>query len=282
MQPQTPNFELQTSINFTERVPFGKTGVMVNRIGLASGYGVSSACIEKAFHEYGVNYFYISPLLNLRSMIQATRNLGTGNRDELLILLARPYFKGFGGRRLESYVEKWLRKLGLEWIDLIFQGVDKSVSQKFTDSLHQLKDSGKVRFVGMSTHERPVFARVASGEVNAPADFFHVRYNVVHSGAEQDVFPLLPREDRPGIGVYTAICWRKPLKAKNMPPGEKPLTAADCYRFVLSNPDVDVCLTAPKTEKQMEENFRALEAGPLDEEEMGRARHIGRYVYGEK
>jgi len=280
MQPQTPNFELQTATDFKERVPFGKTGVMVNRIGLASGYGVPAACIEKAFHEYGVNYFYISPLLNLRSMIQATRNLGTGNRDELLILLARPYFKGLGGRRLESYVEKWLRKLGLEWIDLIFQGVDKSVSQKFTDSLHQLKDSGKVRFVGMSTHERPVFARVASGEVNAPADFFHVRYNVVHLGAEQDVFPLLPREDRPGIGVYTATCWRKPLKAKNMPPGEKPLTAADCYRFVLSNPDVDVCLTAPKTEKQMEENFRALEAGPLDEEEMGRARYIGKYIYG--
>jgi aryl-alcohol dehydrogenase-like predicted oxidoreductase len=79
--------------------------------------------------------------------------------------------------------------------------------------------------------------------------------------------------------VFTATCWRKLLKPKLMPAGESPLTAAECYRFVLSNPDVNVCLTAPKTAAQMEENFKAMEAGPLDEGEMERARHIGKYIY---
>jgi aryl-alcohol dehydrogenase-like predicted oxidoreductase len=65
-----------------------------------------------------------------------------------------------------------------------------------------------------------------------------------------------------------------------MPPGERPLTAAECYRFVLSHPDVNVCITAPSTTERMEENFRGLEAGPLDEEEMARIRRIGRHVYG--
>jgi len=269
-------------MGFTQRVPFGRTGATVNRVGLASGYGVPAAAIEKAYHEYGVNYFYVSPVLNLNSMVQAVHNLGTGNRDELFIVLARPYLKGFGGRRLESYVEKWLAKLDLQWIDLLFQGVDKSLNPKLTDRILRLQDSGKVRFVGISSHERPVFPRVASGEVKAPADFFHVRYNTVHTGAEQDVFPHMPRERRPGITIFTATCWRKLLKPKFMPPGERPLTAAECYRFVLSNPDVNVCLTAPKTEEQMEDNFNALKDGPLDEGEMERIRRIGKHIYGKK
>jgi aryl-alcohol dehydrogenase-like predicted oxidoreductase len=103
-----------------------------------------------------------------------------------------------------------------------------------------------------------------------PVDFFHVRYNAVHTGAEQDVFPHLPEENRPGIVIYTATCWRKLLKPKLMPEGERPLAAADCYRFVLSHPDVNVCVTGPSNASQMEENLKAIEAGPLDEEEMAR------------
>ena len=84
---------------------------MVNRVGLASGYGVSAAAIERAVHEFGINYLYISPVLNLGSMVQAIRNLALGHRDELCIVLARPLLKGF---RLQRYVERWLKRLGLE------------------------------------------------------------------------------------------------------------------------------------------------------------------------
>ena len=62
-------------MHFKERVPLGRTGLMVSRIGLASGYGVPAASIEKASHEYGINYLYVSPLLNLGNMVQAIRNL---------------------------------------------------------------------------------------------------------------------------------------------------------------------------------------------------------------
>ena len=60
------------------------------------------------------------------------------------------------------------------------------------------------------------------------------------------------------------------------------MAPADCYRFVLSHPDVDVCLTAPSTEARMEENLKALDAGPLDEEEMARIRRIGKHIYGKR
>jgi aryl-alcohol dehydrogenase-like predicted oxidoreductase len=252
---------------------------MLSRIGLASGYGTPAAAIERAFHEYRINYLYISPFLNLRNMVRAIRNLTPNHRDELCIVLARPLLKEL---RLESYVERWLKKLKLEWIDLLFQGVSKPPNQRFTDRLQRLRDSGKVRLLGVSSHERPLLGKIARGEVKAPVDFFHVRYNAVHTGAEQDVFPHLPQEHRPGVVIFTATCWRKLLKAKLMLAGERPLAAVDCYRFVLSHPDVNVCVTGPSNAAQMEENFRALEAGPLDEEEMARVRRIGKHIYSTK
>ncbi len=269
----------RTLMDLKERVPLGRTGQMVSRMGLASGYGVPAAAIEKAFHEYGVNYLYVSPYVNLGNMAQAMRNLAPSHREELFIVLARPLLGGFGGLRLESFVERWLKKLGLDWVDLLFQDERKPLRQKLSDRVQQLQDGGKVRFVGMSSHDRPLFSKVARGEVKAPADFFHVRYNAVHTGAEQDVFPHLPRENRPGIVIFTATCWRKLLKPKRMPAGERPLAAPDCYRFVLSHPDVNVCITAPSTAARMEENLRALDAGPLDEEEMARVRRIGKHIY---
>ncbi|MDH3479935.1 MAG: hypothetical protein OEO20_16695, partial [Gemmatimonadota bacterium] len=134
-------------MDFKQRVPLGRTGLMVSRLGLASGYGVPAAAIEKAVHEHGINYLYVSPLLHLGNMVQAIRNLAPGHRDDLCIVLARPILRGF---RLERYVERWLKKLRLEWVDLLFQGMGKAPSETLTDRVQRLKDSGTVRFMGIS------------------------------------------------------------------------------------------------------------------------------------
>ena len=152
------------AMDLKERVPFGRTGLLVSRMGLASGYGVPAAAIEKAVHEYGINYLYISPVMNLGSMVEAIRNLATSQRDELCIVLARPLLKRF---RLESYVERWLKKLELEWVDLLLQDVRKP-SPKLTERVERLQEAGKVRFLGISSHKRPLLGGIARGAVNAP------------------------------------------------------------------------------------------------------------------
>ncbi len=264
-------------MDFTERVPFGRTGLMVSRIGLASGYGVPTAAIEKAFHEYGVNYFYLS-FLKRGHMVRAIHNLAPKHRNELCVVLVWPVKRNLFS--LQGLVERWLKKLKIEQADLVvLQDLYEPADQELVDNVHRLKDSGKVRFVGMSSHERPLFGKIARGEVKAPVDFFQVRYNAVHTGAEQDIFPHLPQENRPGIVAFTATCWKKLLKPKLMPAGERPLAPTDCYRFVLSHPDVDVCVTGPANAAQMEDNLKALTAGPLDEEEMARVRRIGKHIY---
>jgi predicted aldo/keto reductase-like oxidoreductase len=63
---------------------------------------------------------------------------------------------------------------------------------------------------------------------------------------------------------------------------EQPPTAVDCYRFVLSNPAVDVCMMGARSIEQMRENLKTLNRGPMTAEELKRMRRIGDYVYKKK
>ncbi len=56
----------------------------------------------------------------------------------------------------------------------------------------------------------------------------------------------------------------------------------DCYRFALSNPYVDVVITAPSKAQQLEENLAEVAKGPMTTEELEWMRRIGDYVYGRK
>jgi aryl-alcohol dehydrogenase-like predicted oxidoreductase len=133
--------------------------------------------------------------------------------------------------------------------------------------------------VGISCHDRTFVGKLAD---EGTLDLFMVRYNAAHRGAEQEIFPFLERHD-PAIVSYTATRWRRLLRPpKGWPEQRGVPTAAMCYRFVLSNPHVDVVLTAPSNPKQLEENLRSLEQGPLDEDEMRFIRQFGDEVHAMK
>jgi len=82
-------------------------------------------------------------------------------------------------------------------------------------------------------------------------------------------------EDRPGIVSYTATSWGQLLKPSLIPPGERAPTATDCYRFVLSNPNVNACWTGPKNTAQLDQALAALDQGPMAEEELAWMRRVG-------
>jgi aryl-alcohol dehydrogenase-like predicted oxidoreductase len=132
------------------------------------------------------------------------------------------------------------------------------------------------RHLALSGHNRPLFPELAT---DPRFDIFHIRYNAAHRGAEHEVFQKLAPDNRPGIVTYTATRWGDLLKPGKMPAGEKPLSAVDCYRFVLSNPDVDICMTGPGSLAQMQEALTVLERGPLSADEMQRVKAIGDYVH---
>jgi hypothetical protein len=102
-----------------------------------------------------------------------------------------------------------------------------------------------------------------------------VRYNAAHPGAERDCFPRLPAEGRPGIVAFTGTSWGQMMNPKYTPPGERTPSAGDCYRFVLSNPDVDVCATGPTLAAHVDEAIAARELGPMTADELAWMRRVG-------
>lgn len=261
-------------MDFHEHRKLGRTGLSVSRIGLAGGYGVPAEAVERAHHEFGINYFYW--VSRKPGMGTALKKLARENREGLVIAVQSYDHLGFF---LNRSVEKALASLGTGYVDLLFLGwFNKTPGARLMEAARRLLDSGKVRYLGVTSHNRKFHGRLAREEPG-PFDVLQVRYNAAHRGAETDVFKDLP-QGRPGISVYTATRWGKLLKARGMPDGEVPLTAAECYRFALSHPAVDNCLAGPRNEAQMMEGLKALSAGPLDPEESARIRRIGDFVHG--
>ena len=261
---------------FNEPVILGRTGLSTGRLGISSSYGAPAAAYEEAF-ERGCNYFVMGSFMKGRSkeMIKAIHHISRkGARDKLVVCLMEYTHSRLLGK---GHFFKGLRQLGIDYADVLMLGYypKKPRNQVMDLGLH-LKDIGVVKHLALSGHNRKLFPKL----MESPIDIFQVRYNAANSGAERDVFPHVGGENRPGIISFTATRWGQLLKESKMPPGEKPLSALDCYRFVLSNPAVDVCMTGARTLEMMRENLETLDSGPLSGEEMERIRRIGDHLYG--
>ncbi len=264
-------------MSFSTPATLGRTHLKVGRLGISSSFGAPAAAYEEAF-ERGCNYFTWGTFIRGRSgaMRTAMRNItSAGKRDDLVVgMLTYAHHAWL----TEHFFVKGLKAAGLEYADVLLLGYfPKRPSQKVIDGALKLKQKGLVRFIGLTSHNRKLFPELAQEGL---FDIFHIRYNAAHRGAETETFPHLIGDDRPGVVSFTATDWRKLLGKRKLPPGERPLTAAECYRFVLSHPAVDVCMMGAKTIEQMRENLAVLDQGPLTEAEMERVRMIGKLVYG--
>jgi aryl-alcohol dehydrogenase-like predicted oxidoreductase len=204
-------------------------------------------------------------------MCQAIKNIcRKGKRDELIVVIQSYSRSSF---LLEVFYRRALKLLALDHADILLLGwYRKKPPQKILNKVKAMKKRGMFRFLALSSHNRRLFPKLAEEDI---FDIFHIRYTAAHRGAESETFSYLEGENRPGIVSYTATRWGQLLQEKNMLPGESAPTASDCYRFVLSHPAVDVCMTGPKNLQQMREALRTLDLGPLGGDELERMRKIG-------
>lgn len=264
--------------NFLDKRELGRTGLRSSRLGIGSSFGAPTRVIEEAF-ERGINYLYWGTIRR-PAFGRALRNLARRHREEL-ILTVQSYSRS--PRLMLPSVEIALRRAGLEYFDFLLLGARNDVpADGYAEVFERLREQGKVRFLSLSSHNRPLLPKLfdAYQQGQSPYDLFMLRYNAVHRGAENDVFPFVPAEPRPGIVAYTATRWGHLLDPAKMPAGETPLAARDCYRFALSQPAVDVVLCGPANAEQMTEAISALERGPLEPDERERIERIGDHVYG--
>ncbi len=263
-------------MDFTEKTILGRSGLEAGRLGVSGGYGAPAEAFEEAF-ERGCNYFYWGSLRR-SGMTRALRNLCAKGKREELIVVVQVYNRL--AAMMAGSVERALNKGRIEYADVLLLGwYNSPPAPRIMAAAGKLVESGKVGRLALSGHHRPAFPEIAR---SGAFDILHVRYNAAHRGAESEVFPELPKEDRPGVVVYTATRWGKLLNPRKTPPGESTPRASDCYRFALSHPGVDVCITGPKNREEMGEALKTLERGPLGEEERAWMERVGDHQHGKK
>ena len=255
-----------------EKRILGRSRLEVGRLGMAASYGVPTRAVEHAF-ERGVNYLYWGSFRR-GPFGQALRNLKP-QRDHMVLALQS--YSRIAALMAPS-VEIALRRLSFEYADVLLLGLwNHNPPPRIIDASRRLRERGLIRNIAVSTHHRPLVSSLSN---DPEIGIVHVRYNAVHPGAEREIFPLLRTcGDTPGVVAFTATSWRQLLDPKRVPPGERVPTAADCYRFVLSNSAVDVCMTGPANETHAADALRALELGPMSPEELAWMRRVGDFIH---
>jgi aryl-alcohol dehydrogenase-like predicted oxidoreductase len=255
--------------------PLGRTGRTVFRLGLSASYRPGTRTVERALDE-GINFFFAYGFDT--HMTRVLRDLPPDRRERCVI--ATGAYNWIVWRQdLLKALEKRLRQLRTDYIDVFhFLGVMKpsQITARVWDQLSALREDPRVRAISISCHDRKFAGHLAS---DGSLDCLMIRYNAAHRGAEVDIFPHLAVRD-PGLISYTATRWTYLLRRTKGWPQDGPIpTAGQCYRFVLTNPHVDVCLTGPRSERELMENLAAVRQGPLSEEEMAFMRAYGDAVH---
>lgn len=258
----------------------------VCRMGIAGNYGIDSDDILWAADQ-GANYWVWG--YSYDKVTQGICSVIRRDRDAHVVAMLG---WGIAGRQVRYSVEHALRRLNTDYLDIFklgWMGRTSVHSRGVMEALIKLREEGKIKAIGTSIHDRK---RAGLLVRKSDIDLFMIRYNAKHPGAEQDIFPHLSLRN-PGVVSYTALAWgqlTKPLKTRKlMPPwpgkgqGDiPPLTPELCYRFVLTNPAVNVVLTGPGNRDQLRQNLSTLAKGPLSREEMTWVRDYGRICRSEK
>ena len=256
----------------------GRTGREVFRLGLSGTYRPGKDTILHGFDE-GINLVFMFGIDT--QTIAAVRDLPPSRKQQLVICTGA-YNMIWWAQDIRRTLEKRLKELKTDCIDVfLFLGVMKPAQMppRIFDEMRRLREEGKVKAIGLSTHDRTFAGQLAA---EGAADVLMIRYNAAHRGAETDIFPHLRAHD-PGLISYTATRWRYLIHPnKKWPKGERIPDAGMAYRFVLGNPNVDVALTAPSNRQQLDDNLRAVRQGPLSPEEMDFMRRFGDVVHHTK
>lgn len=259
------------------RGTLGKTDIEISNIGISSSFGAEQAVYHEAY-ERGCNYFTWGTFIKGRSAPFKSfvhQMTAAGKRQELVIgLLSYSHTRILG----DMFLRLAIKQLGCEYIDgLILGYFSKRPPQRILDWAQEAREKGLIRAIGLTTHNRKMVAPLAAEGI---LDYFHIRYNAVHRGAEKDIFG---KTGASGIGLvsFTATSWRHLLQQKKMPPGRKPPSAGDCYRFVLARKEIDCCMMGVRNLAMLRENLEEIERkGVMSDAELADMAAVGAHIYG--
>jgi len=232
------------------RVPLGRTGLEVSRLGLSGHYGLSVDGFREGL-DAGINLFFWEP--NYDSHTRFFRRLTPTLRDELVVVAGT--FEGHAADVARD-VDRALRLTQLGRIDLFLVFWVRSAARidgGVRATLDARVEKGDLGAWGMSTHQRSL----GRAYLEEGMDPMMVRLSAAHRGIEDEVLPTA-REAGAGVLAFSNLTYGRMLQpAPGEPEGPLP-EAWECYRYALEQPGVTATFTAPANAEQLAHNLRAL------------------------
>jgi hypothetical protein len=165
-----------------------------------------------------------------------------------------------------------LQKLGMERVDVFMlhgvQNRQQALNEDFTKALDQLKQAGKIRFAGMSTHGN--MAEVITAAIEGK--FYDMVQATYHVGLETTMDPVIEKAAQAGIGIVamkTQVGARRRRGDETPPP-----THLSLLKGALKNPNLSCAVPGMTAYQQVDEAVTAMETAFNWEDRKRVAEHL--------
>ncbi len=236
----------------------GRTGARVSDISLGSGRirGEDGERLAREAIERGVNYFDTSPDYSAEGSELALGRAMKGRRDQMFVAtkFCTPHGHLRQGASVGDYVrvvEESLRRLQTDRVDLVHihscDSVERLLDPNAHEAFDRLKEQGKARFLGVSTHT-PKLEQVANAAIESGR--FDVMMLAYHHGAWPELGAIIDRaadQDVAIVGMKTLKGAKHRGLLEFRPQADSYTQAA--FKWVLGNPNVS-CLVISFFEPQ--------------------------------
>ncbi len=255
--------------------PFGRSGFEMSDISFGCS-GLRDPNVVRRALERGINYFDTSPDYSHASSEKA---LGEGIREvpRDQVFVASKFCTPSGHLDKDTptedivrSVEDSLQRIGTDYLDVALihavNTVDRLMAPTFHEAFDRLKQAGKVRYLGVSSHTPDLEVVMRTAVDSGRFDMIMVAYNFAN-------WPMLPGifadAHQRGMGVVAM----KTLKGayhtqlSDFTPTERESFSQAAFKWVLSNPNMSGLVVTMKDMEQIDE-YLAASGKPVTEEDV--------------
>ncbi len=226
--------------------PLGATGFRMSDISFGCA-GLSDPAVARRAIDRGVNYFDTAPDYSHASSERALGEAIRGvPRDQIFIVSKFCTPDGHLShdaptKTVIEAVEDSLRRLSTDHIDAVLVHACNSTERLMAPSVHEafdrLKDAGKVRFLGVSSHTPQLETVMRHAVHSGRFDMIMCAYNFESWPAQADIFALA-RERGIGVVAMKTLIGAYGSQLSDFTPTERQSFPQAAFHWVLSNPNV--------------------------------------------
>ena len=241
----------------------GRTEARVSDISLGSGSstgGRQTARVAREAIERGINYFDTAPDYSETGSEKRLGEAMRSVRDQMFV--ATKFCRPDGHLRVGTPVREYmaaleasLRRLDTDRVDLVHihscDSVERLMEENAHEAFDRLKEQGKVRFLGVSTHT-PNLEEVANTAIDS--DRFDVMMLAYHHGAWPNLATIIDRAAERDIGVV-AMKTLRGAKHQGLleTRAERDSYTQAAFKWVLANPSVSCLVISLWESAQLDE-----------------------------